>query len=97
MADRPSLRSTSPRKRSRSISSQRSKRDGYSKVKQADQTVEMTDLATTDDLMSQQVHIPIGQSGKQQMRPHEIYERTDYIPNTPLRLLEVPLNSSLTF
>ena len=33
-------------------------------------------------------------SGK---RDHEIYEGTYYIPNDKLRLLEVPMNSSLTF
>lgn len=31
------------------------------------------------------------------MRPHEIYDGVEYIPNTVLRLLEVPMNSSLTF
>jgi len=33
-------------------------------------------------------------SGK---RDHEIYEGTYYIPNDKLRLLEVPMNSSLKF
>ena len=33
-------------------------------------------------------------SGK---RDHEIYEGTYYIPNDKLRLLEVPMNSSLRF
>ena len=33
-------------------------------------------------------------SGK---RDHEIYENTYYIPNDKLRLLEVPMNSSLRF
>jgi hypothetical protein len=31
------------------------------------------------------------------MKPHEIYENTSYIPNAGLRLLEIPMNSSLTF
>ena len=31
------------------------------------------------------------------MRPHEIYENTQYIPNKELRLLNIPLNSSLSF
>ena len=33
-------------------------------------------------------------SGK---RDHEIYENTYYIPNDKLRLLEIPMNSNLTF
>lgn len=31
------------------------------------------------------------------IRPHEIYDNTNYIPNTGLHLLDVPMNSSLTF
>ena len=31
------------------------------------------------------------------MKPHEIYENTNYIANSGLRLLEIPMNSSLTF
>jgi hypothetical protein len=44
--------------------------------------------------------IPIGISlGKpgQVIKPHEIYENTQYIANSGLRLLEIPMNSSLTF
>ena len=37
----------------------------------------------------------IGKGGE--VRPHEIYENTQYIPNKELRLLDIPLNSSLTF
>ena len=37
----------------------------------------------------------IGKGGE--MRPHEIYENTQYIPNKELRLLDIPLNSSLSF
>jgi hypothetical protein len=57
----------------------------------------MADLQTTDEILAGQVSMPVGKSGKQELRPHEIYDRTDYIPNTALRLLEVPMNSSLTF
>ena len=32
-----------------------------------------------------------------QPRPHEIYENTQYIPNRELRLLDIPLNSSISF
>ena len=32
-----------------------------------------------------------------EVRPHEIYENTQYIPNKELRLLDIPLNSSLPF
>ena len=38
---------------------------------------------------------PIGKG--QQIKPHEIYENTNYIPNTGLRLLDIPMNSSLAF
>ena len=37
----------------------------------------------------------IGKGG--QLRKHDIYENTQYIPNKELRLLNVPLNSSLNF
>ena len=37
----------------------------------------------------------IGKGGE--LRPHEIYENTQYIPNKELRLLDIPLNSSLSF
>lgn len=30
-------------------------------------------------------------------RQHEVYEDTYYIPNNKLRLLEIPMNSSLNF
>jgi len=32
-----------------------------------------------------------------EIRPHEIYEHTSYIPNKSMRLLDIPMNSSLTF
>jgi len=31
------------------------------------------------------------------IKPHEIYDNTNYIPNKGLRLLDIPMNSSLTF
>ena len=31
------------------------------------------------------------------MKPHEIYENTQYIANSGLRLLEIPMSSSITF
>lgn len=94
---RQSVRSadSKARKRSRSIDSKRSTNQ-YSKVKQADE-VEMADMATMDDLAVGSISMPVGKSGKQELRPHEIYEKTEYIPNTALRLLEIPMNSSLTF
>ena len=42
------------------------------------------------------VGVPLGKPG-QVMKPHEIYENTSYIANSGLRLLEIPMNSSLTF
>ena len=32
-----------------------------------------------------------------EIKRHEIYDNTYYIPNNKLRLLETPMNSSLTF
>lgn len=32
-----------------------------------------------------------------QLRKHEIYENTYYIPNNKVRVLEIPMNSSLSF
>jgi|TARA_B110001450_G_scaffold249405_1_gene266767 nucleosome binding factor SPN SPT16 subunit len=34
---------------------------------------------------------------KKGKRDHEIYKDTYYLPNDKLRLLEIPMNSSLTF
>jgi hypothetical protein len=48
-----------------------------------------------DDFMAPST-ISAGKPG-QVVRPHEIYDNTNYIPNTGLRLLDVPMNSSLTF
>lgn len=31
------------------------------------------------------------------LRKHEIYDNTYYIPNTQIRLLEISMNSSLSF
>ena len=31
------------------------------------------------------------------LRRHEIYDGTYYIPNTKVRVLEIPMNSSLSF
>jgi hypothetical protein len=42
------------------------------------------------------VGVPLGKPG-QVLKPHEIYDGTSYIANTGLRLLEIPMNSSLTF
>lgn len=33
----------------------------------------------------------------QNLRKHEIYDNTYYIPNNKIRLLDIPINSSLTF
>lgn len=43
--------------------------------------------------------LPSVSAGKpgQEVKPHEIYDGTNYIPNTGLRLLDIPMNSSLTF
>ena len=42
---------------------------------------------------------PVGDAApkESEVRPHEIYQNTQYIPNKELRLLHIPLNSSITF
>ena len=67
----------------------------YSKlnVQEEDEEMEMIDLNQINygAIASAQ----IGKGGE--MRPHDIYENTQYIPNKELRLLDIPLNSSLQF
>jgi hypothetical protein len=36
-------------------------------------------------------------SASQNLKKHEIYDNTYYIPNNKIRMLEIPINSSLTF
>ena len=67
---------------------------GYQSVnqKEADE-VEMGNLGADKD---GQYQVSAGASG-QVIRPHEIYDNTNYIPNSSLRLLNIPMNSSLAF
>ena len=101
--------SRSGKKRSRSATSAKGKSGGasrrssrrssgkqYSKLRETDtheDEIEMVDL--------NQINLgalAVGNIGKgAEMRPHEIYENTQYIPNKELRLLDIPLNSSLSF
>ena len=37
------------------------------------------------------------QTKAQNLRKHEIYDNTYYIPNNKIRLLDIPMNSSLAF
>ena len=64
----------------------------YQKVKDADE-IEMAYLTEMD--LQNAAPMPVYQTSD--MKPHEIYQNTNYIPNTSLRLLDVPMNSSLTF
>ena len=66
----------------------------YSKLRDIeDDETELMDLnAINVGVLAQR---EIGKGGE--VRPHEIYENTQYIPNKELRLLDIPLNSSLTF
>lgn len=78
------------RKHPKSTHSVRGKQ-GYSKVNEADE-IEMADLA---ELELQAAQLPCYKSSD--VKPHEIYQNTQYIPNTALRLLDVPMSSSLAF
>jgi len=53
--------------------------------------MDLNNLANLGALAQQE----IGKSA--QLRCHEIYENTMYMPNKELRLLDIPLNSSLNF
>lgn len=60
----------------------------------------MVDLPMTfaeQDIAFGSVMVNPAQKKVNGVRLHEIYENTTYIPNTSLRLLEIPMNSSLTF
>lgn len=46
---------------------------------------------------SQNVTTSRDKSAKNNLRKHEIYDNTYYIPNTKVRILETPISSSLTF
>lgn len=105
---RASKGGTSAKKRSRSAtsaksarsksgrSSRRSSGGKYSKLRETDvpeDEIEMVDLNQIN--FGALAVKDIGKGGE--MRPHEIYENTQYIPNKELRLLDIPLNSSLSF
>ena len=100
----------SSKKRSRSATSVKSKSGGgpsrrssrkssagkYSKLRgtePGEDEIEMVDLNQIN--FGALAIKDIGKGGE--MRPHEIYENTQYIPNKELRLLNIPLNSSLSF
>ena len=94
---RKSSRSLSAQPDKHSKKSTRSKKSRkstgrYSKLNvQEDDETEMIDLNQINyGAIAQR---EIGKGGE--MRPHEIYENTQYIPNKELRLLDIPLNSSL--
>lgn len=67
-----------------------SARKSYRSVKQQDE-IEMKQF---DELVAPQ---PQAAQTPEMIRPHEIYDNTSYIQNKGLRLLEIPMNSSLTF
>ncbi len=46
---------------------------------------------------SQNVTTSRDKSAKNNLRKHEIYDNTYYIPNTKVRILETPMSSSLSF
>ena len=41
--------------------------------------------------------VPLQMGNNAEKRTHEIYDNTEYIPNNQLRLMEIPINSSLFF
>ena len=64
----------------------------YSQLDDEDEGIEMSDL----DLMKP-VETFKAAKNPDAWRPHEIYENTQYQPNKYLRLLEIPIHSSLSF
>lgn len=70
----------------------------YEKLKDADE-VEMADLGRKQEDLDVLGLAPVAvQMGNNAiMRPHEIYADTSYIPNNQLRLMEIPITSSLFF
>ena len=69
----------------------RKSRGAYSKLNDADE-IEMTELKfePLDAVVSQP-------NNNNEVLPHDIYDNTSYIPNKHLRLMEIPMTSSLTF
>ena len=59
-----------------------------------DDLASFREMAEEDELITALPSVPKPKSGK---REHEIYDRTYYIPNSKLRLLEIPMNSNLFF
>jgi hypothetical protein len=55
--------------------------------------VDEVEMGKIDEKAEVQVHVKAGQI----IRSHEVYDNTIYIPNKSLRLLSIPMNSSLTF
>jgi hypothetical protein len=83
---------TGSKKSARSLKSGKSS-GKYSKLRKDEDEIEMVNL---NDLHYGNADISkIGAASE--LRPHEIYENTQYIPNSELRLLDIPLNSSLAF
>lgn len=64
----------------------------YSKL---DQSKVEDQLEDYDDYMEEMGSYQI--KNKKGKRDHEVYKDTYYIPNDKLRLLEIPMNSSLFF
>ena len=89
----------SARRRTTGMKSMMSKRNNdpvknakYSRLNDEDEGIEMSEL----DIMKP-VAVYRGAKNPDQWIPHEIYERTYYQPNHYIRLLEIPINSSLAF
>ena len=69
---------------------------GYSQLSK--NSIEDNDLSDYDGESDADLHWQNNDERKKGgKQDHEIYKDTYYIPNTQLRLLEVPINSSLFF
>ena len=66
-------------------------RGGYSKLDTAEE-IEMTEFK-----FEPLEQTPSGPNNNNEVLPHDIYDNTSYIPNKHLRLMEIPMTSSLTF
>lgn len=78
------------------MKSARSRGTKFDKINNADDLDQYTEFDENDNdaLLADGMVDNKPKSGK---RDHEIYDNTYYIPNDKLRLLEIPMNSNLTF
>jgi hypothetical protein len=87
---------TSPDKSRVSAASKATKKVRYARL--ADEQPEENDIL--NDMPYASSHggrERVNKGSGSNVRKHEIYENTSYIPNTKVRILETPMSSSLSF